>query len=96
MEIAPLQFDGKDLGDPHISIKEKDMSRYKKIPYMETDALMTLTLNLADEQKDVLTEVLNHCKSLVKARNKINVKVKPIQLLVHGGAGNVLNLAKSN
>ena len=89
LEIAPLQFDGNYTEEPQTSIKDKDMTQYKKIPYMESSALMNLTLNLAPEQKDVLTEVLGYCKGLVKARNKPYGKIEQLLLLVHGGAGNL-------
>ena len=92
LDIAPIHYHGEKSEDLQMSIKEKDMCRYKKIPYMEKEALMSLTLNLVPEQKEVLTKFLNYCKDIIKAQKKPHLSSKPLLLLVHGGAGNYIEI----
>ena len=61
--------------------------KYKKIQLPSTSELNYMTRKLVPEQMNVLRKVVSSCKSIVKAKNNINVKPAPVRLIVHGGAG---------
>ena len=62
--------------------------KYKKICLPNDEDLKIITLRLVPEQMDVLYKVMTYCKTVVKSWSNPRVKVKPIRLIVHGGAGN--------
>lgn len=74
----------EDHGNSDIQFES---ARYKKIKHFPDHDLISFTRQLAPEQKDALTHVLNYCKDTVKARANLDLKVKQLLLIIHGGAG---------
>ena len=64
-----------------------ETARYKKINHQAHDDLITFTRQLAPEQMDALTQILNYCKDTVKARTNLDLTVAQLLLIIHGGAG---------
>ena len=62
-------------------------SKYRKIEMPNDDEIKFLTRRLVPEQLDILREVDRFCKDIDKSENNINHKVKPLRIMVHGGAG---------
>jgi hypothetical protein len=86
LDVAPIQFDQKAKDDVHVG-SLNDSGRFRKIQQIEDEELMSFTLNLVAEQKQALTKVLNFCKDIVKSRYNLDMKIAPLHLLIHGGAG---------
>ena len=61
--------------------------RYRKIEMPNDDEIKFLTRRLVPEQLDILREVDRFCKDIDKSENNITHKVKPLRIMVHGGAG---------
>ena len=87
LQIAPLPWNGPD--EEHVCLGESSRSKakYRQIENMSRHDLMQLTLKLVPEQKEVLTEMINFCKSVVKGRTKFDQPVQQPLKLVHGRAG---------
>ena len=89
LEIAPLEWNGEteDEKEKKKNIADHEDAKYKKLELLEHYDLMEQTLRLVPEQKDVLTVVLNLCKSIVKGRYQLDLPVQQELRLIHGGAG---------
>ena len=72
-------------------VEEKDTnyesSRYRKINLPEEDERNFLTRRLVPEQLDVLRDVTEYCKDVLKSKKKLDHQVEPLRIVVHGGAG---------
>ena len=56
------------------------------------DELKHRTLRLVPEQMNILRKVCHYCRDVVKAKKKLGHKVKPLRLIIHGGAGENFSL----
>ena len=61
--------------------------KYRVVNVPKEVEMKHCTLRLVPEQMDVLRQVVNYCKDIVKSRIKLNHKVRSLKLIVHGGAG---------
>ena len=59
--------------------------RIVKVPHEEE--MKFKTLRLVPEQIDILRKIDDYCRDVVKSRKKLDHKVKPLRLIVCGGAG---------
>ena len=64
-----------------------DNVKYKKICLPSDLELRAMTRKLVPEQMNVMRKVIHSCKEIVKSRSNLQVRPKPVRLLVHGGAG---------
>ena len=67
-----------------------ESSKYRKIKMANDDEIKFLTRRLVAEQLDILREVTGHCKDILKSQNNIAHVVKPLRIVVLGGAGKKL------
>ena len=67
-----------------------ESSKYRKIDMANDDEIKFLTRRLVPEQLDILREVTGHCKDILKSQNNIAHVVKPLRIVVLGGAGKKL------
>ena len=61
--------------------------KYRIVKVPDEEEMKFKTLRLVPEQNDVLRKVNDYCKDVVKSRKKLDHKVKPLRLIVCGGAG---------
>ena len=66
--------------------------KYKEICLPSNDELKQMTRKLVPEQMNVLRAVVSSCKAIKRARKNPKVKPKPVRIVVHGGAGNIISL----
>ena len=85
-DSAFMRWHGENEENPS-SNPQFESARYQKIKHLPDDGLISFTRQLAQEQKDALTHVLNFCKDTVKARANLGMKVEQLLLIIHGGAG---------
>ena len=83
-EFESFAYTG-NLGQEHIPNYES--SRYRKICLPDNDEKNFLTRRLASEQLDVLREVVGYCKDVLKSKKNVAHLVKPLRIMIHGGAG---------
>ena len=62
--------------------------KYKKITLPSKKEMKHLTRKLVPEQMNALRKVVSMCKDIKRARKNPNIKLKPMRLILHGGAGN--------
>merc|ERR1712001_337401 len=88
--FAFRQFFGKDQETLAPKNAKADGYSYKRVPYLEDDSvhLRKMSKDCAPEQKDILRKVLTYSKSIKRKLHNPKVIVKPIFMMVHGGAGN--------
>ena len=87
LQIAPIHWTGNKEEATILAESSREKAKFRKIPLFSKEDLMELTLKLVPEQKEVLTNVLNLCKSVLKHREKLHLNIGQLLLLVHGGAG---------
>ena len=61
--------------------------KYRIVKVPDEEEMKFKTLRLVPEQIDVLRKVDDYCKDVVKSRKKLDHNVKPLRLIVCGGAG---------
>ena len=61
--------------------------KYKRIQLPDDIELRQQTRTLVPEQRQILDTVIEHCKTLVKARKSLNCAIPGKLLICHGGAG---------
>ena len=66
-------------------------SKYRKIEMPNDDEIKFLTRRLVPEQLDILRVVVGYCKDVVRSQNNLAQEVKPLRIIVHGGAGENTN-----
>ena len=78
---------GQESNSGQKSNSNHDGSKYRKIDMANDDEIKFLTRRLATEQLDILRLVVGHCKDILKSQNNIAHVVKPLRIVVLGGAG---------
>jgi hypothetical protein len=68
-----------------------ETSRYRKITLPDEEERNFLTRRLVSEQLNILREVVGYCKDVVRSQKNLAHEVKPIKIVVHGGAGENLS-----
>ena len=61
--------------------------KYRKIILPCDEERKYLTLRLVPEQMNILSKVVGFCKDVAKSRRNIEQISKPLNLIIHGGAG---------
>ena len=61
--------------------------KYKKICLPNDNEICSITRRLVPEQMDVLKKVISGCKDVVKCRNNLSLRPKPVRLILLGGQG---------
>ena len=64
-----------------------ESSKYRKIVMPSLDERNFSTRRLVPEQLDILREVDKYCQDINKSKTNIAHAVKPLRMVVHGGAG---------
>ena len=64
-----------------------ETTKYRKITLPDDTEKNFLTRRLVPEQLNILREVVGYCKDVMKAQNNLAHKVKPLRIIIHGGAG---------
>ena len=72
-----------DQGSNH----KYESSKYRKINLLTKAERNFCTRRLVPEQLDILREVDEYCKDINKSKNNMAHVVKPLRIVVHGGAG---------
>ena len=65
-----------------------ETARYRTIKLPDETERNFLTRRLVAEQLNILRVVVGYCKDVVKFQNNLAHEVKPLRIIVHGGAGN--------
>ena len=89
--FASRQFFGKEEQETIAPKNTKaDGYSYKRVPLLHDDDqhLRKMSRDLVSEQKNILRKVLAFSKSIKRKRHNSKVVVKPIFMMIHGGAGN--------
>ena len=81
---------GQESNSKHESNSNLESSKYRKIEMASDDEMKFLTRRLVAEQLDILRKVVGHCKDILKSQNNITHIVKPLRIVVLGGAGKKL------
>ena len=87
LEIAPLQWNGKEDSDDINPDSRSGKGIFKVVPLLKDDVLMKLTRMLVGEQKEALSKIVSICKDIVKERFRPIPLNKQLLFLIHGGAG---------
>ena len=66
---------------------QADSSKYRIVKVPQEDELRHRTLRLIPEQMNILRKAVGYCRDVLKSENNPTHKVKPLRLIVHGGAG---------
>jgi hypothetical protein len=66
--------------------------KYRIVKVPKDDELRHRTLRLVPEQMNILRKVCHYCRDVVKSKKKHGHKVKPLRLIIHGGAGKNFSL----
>jgi hypothetical protein len=65
----------------------KEEAKFKEIVVPSDEEFSFITQRLHSEQLTIVEKVVNYAKDVVKARNNFKVKLDAPRLIVHGGAG---------
>ena len=65
----------------------KEACKFKPVRVPSNEELQAITRRLVPEQMDALRKIVQTMKSHARARSNINIRFKPLQLIIHGGAG---------
>ena len=71
---------------------QPESCKYRIVKVPKDDELRHRTLRLVPEQMNILRKVCCYCRDVVKAKKKLGHKVKPLRLIIHGGAGKNFSL----
>ena len=66
---------------------QAESHKYRIVNVPKEEEMRIRTLRLVPEQMDILRKVILHCRDVVKSKKKLSHKVKPLRLIVSGGAG---------
>ena len=87
-DFVTFQWQGDDDEQPKSKRKENlDCAKFKRITLPSNEHLIAMTRQLVTEQKIILRDVIKYCKSVRRARDSQHVKISPIRMIIHGGAG---------
>ena len=74
-----------NLGEENRETRED--CKFRKIKLPSNDELEIITRQLVPEQMNALRHIVFTMKSILRAKENLNISFKPLQLIVHGGAG---------
>ena len=84
---AFFEWQGQDNETDHGQISKGDF-KYREVKLPRDEDLMEITRSLVDEQKILLSKVVEYCKKVVRQTKSLEKTVQPLKFIVHGGAGN--------
>ena len=86
---AFFEWQGKDSETDYGQASKGDF-KYREVKLPSDEDLTEITRSLVDEQKILLSKVVQYCKKLVRQTKSLGKSVSPLKFIVHGGAGNFI------